>query len=476
MRASLATVAPAAKLAGDSVGGLGNAIKSFARDQRSEARAAGFFVGEIAQIAPVSDAAKVALGGITQALIGGMGVGTAIGLTVTAVQLLTAAWKDEAKASEEAKKQAKETAEAYRTLSEILVRIQTAGTPEGRDRALAENQRRAEQERVKLIQARGEAEEKLARLRKEKAPAELQRDVANQVEALKAAYFASFDLEKAEAARIIREFADKAALKLKEEMRDALVRAHAKDTSGAASAGAFFALEAEYYDPKAIAATAEKVAAEMKRQLAEAHAKDTSGTATVAGFFSLEAEGYDPAAVARAAMKSQEEYNKTVSDSIALQGRWGQSIGEVTGALLTQQITGRQALAQILQMMIKEATAYAIAAAVGGAKSQAPIPVVGPALAISAAGTLLATLIGMIGSMPSARGGWWDTGSYEGLMMIHQREMVLPEREAEAVRRGGRGGLTVNINGAADSRDVRRMLEEELPRVYRRLQRDGAIG
>lgn len=73
------------------------------------------------------------------------------------------------------------------------------------------------------------------------------------------------------------------------------------------------------------------------------------------------------------------------------------------------------------------------------------IPVIGPALAAVSAPAAAATVAGMAGSVASAAGGWWEVPS-DQMAAIHKKEMVLPEREATAVRQmaegGGGGGET----------------------------------
>jgi len=178
----------------------------------------------------------------------------------------------------------------------------------------------------------------------------------------------------------------------------------------------------------------------------------------------------------------QAAYNATVKQSTALQTQWGSAIGEVMGRLATGQMTAKQAVQQIGQMIIQQVvqsaiaqiTANAATAASGAAASQAGVPVVGPVLAVTAMGAMMASVLGLLTSLPSARGGWWDTGNYQGLAMVHEREMVLPAREADMIRRGA-GGMTINVN-AYDGRGFERVLTNNssaLSRELRRMQRRG---
>jgi hypothetical protein len=165
---------------------------------------------------------------------------------------------------------------------------------------------------------------------------------------------------------------------------------------------------------------------------------------------------------------------KTLQSRAQAYAALGQQIGATMGALVTGQTTARQAVAQTLQMMIKEATAYAIAASIGAAKSQSPIPVIGPVLAISAAGSMLAALMGMIGSMPSAAGGM--KVPQDTLALIHKDEHVLPAKIARQYEAGlaGGGGVTVNVAGYLDSAAVGRVMvgsASDVARAQRKIAR-----
>ena len=83
-RTSLLGIGKSAKTAGDSVKSLGDRMREFARGERAEARTAGFFVSELAQIVPIGNQAKAALTGLTAALVGGGGVFAAVQLATTA--------------------------------------------------------------------------------------------------------------------------------------------------------------------------------------------------------------------------------------------------------------------------------------------------------------------------------------------------------------------------------------------------------
>lgn len=125
--------------------------------------------------------------------------------------------------------------------------------------------------------------------------------------------------------------------------------------------------------------------------------------------------------------------------------------------------------------------AIAPVAAAGAASSQAAIPVVGPGLAMAAAGAMMAFVMGLGGNkggsgtttttgapinmgngvIPSAEGGWDIPAGATGLMRFHEREMMLPAQQADAIRNmaenGGAGGnISVHLHAGAmlDSKGV----------------------
>ena len=102
----------------------------------------------------------------------------------------------------------------------------------------------------------------------------------------------------------------------------------------------------------------------------------------------------------------------------------------------------------------------------------AGIPYVGPFLAPVMAVAAGATIVGLVGKVASAEGGW-DRVPYDGAQAIlHKEEMVLPAPLAEGIRglvesgqRGG-GGLTIQ---AMDRRDVQRYFDDNASDLMRTL-------
>ena len=138
------------------------------------------------------------------------------------------------------------------------------------------------------------------------------------------------------------------------------------------------------------------------------------------------------------------------------------------GKMLGMQEVATQTAASTTVMGIKagETTTVvgknATQAASGAAAAMASIPYAGPALAMAAAAAMLAFVMGMNGGggggsttttttrIPSARGGWDIPAGINPLTQLHEREMVLPAAQADAVRQmaegGGGDGQSVVIN------------------------------
>jgi uncharacterized membrane protein len=82
----------------------------------------------------------------------------------------------------------------------------------------------------------------------------------------------------------------------------------------------------------------------------------------------------------------------------------------------------------------------------GAAASQASIPIAGPGLALAAMAAGFASVMGMGRSVPSARNGFDIPSGVNPLTQLHEKEMVLPQEQADAVRSMAGGGGTVVLN------------------------------
>jgi hypothetical protein len=95
--------------------------------------------------------------------------------------------------------------------------------------------------------------------------------------------------------------------------------------------------------------------------------------------------------------------------------------------------------------------------------SMAAIPVVGPFMAPAMAIAATGLVLGFAGHIASARGGYDIPAGVNPVTQLHEREMVLPQKQADAVRQmaenGGPAGGDVHVHlTAMDSRDVKRFL------------------
>lgn len=107
----------------------------------------------------------------------------------------------------------------------------------------------------------------------------------------------------------------------------------------------------------------------------------------------------------------------------------------------------------------------------------AGIPYVGPFLAPVMAVAAGATIVGLVGKVASAEGGW-DRVPYDGARAIlHKEEMVLPAPLAEGIRSMVEGGNTQRGGGitihALDRRDVTRYFDDNSDVMVRALMNHG---
>lgn len=120
-------------------------------------------------------------------------------------------------------------------------------------------------------------------------------------------------------------------------------------------------------------------------------------------------------------------------------------------ALGLAQITSQDdASAVTVSKKIAEATgvvgANAAEAASGAAASQASIPFAGWGLAAAAFASVMSMVMGAKSAIPSARNGYDIPAGVNPLTQLHEREMVLPAEQADAVRNMTGGGGAVNVH------------------------------
>ncbi|NTV01935.1 MAG: hypothetical protein HGB04_04005 [Chlorobiaceae bacterium] len=157
----------------------------------------------------------------------------------------------------------------------------------------------------------------------------------------------------------------------------------------------------------------------------------------------------------------------------SVQNAFGQMIGKMIAGYLEEQG------AAILGIGVKKAEAATTqgSAAMKAADSQAGIPIIGPALAIAAFAGIMAL------TTHSAEGGFDIPAGLSPVTQLHPKEMVLPERLADNVRKmtgngGGSGAQAFNINiTAMDGQSVRRFFNQhktELMKSLRDATRNGS--
>jgi hypothetical protein len=115
-------------------------------------------------------------------------------------------------------------------------------------------------------------------------------------------------------------------------------------------------------------------------------------------------------------------------------------------------------------------TANAVEAGSGAAASQAPIPFVGPVLALAAMAAILAAVSGLKGGIKSARGGYDIPSGMSPMTQLHEEEMVLPKQYASVIRQlaedgrpssGAQVPIVINTSGGdwINKRDLAKILK-----------------
>jgi hypothetical protein len=119
---------------------------------------------------------------------------------------------------------------------------------------------------------------------------------------------------------------------------------------------------------------------------------------------------------------------------------------------------------QLAQQKIVGVAGVASNAAIAATAAMASVAVI-PGWGWAAAPGVGASTYGLaMGYMASAEGGYDIPGGVNPLAQLHQREMVLPAKQADVIRGmadggGAGGGVTVHIN-AVDSHSVKRLFTE----------------
>jgi hypothetical protein len=455
----------AAQGAGTQIASTERRVSSFKESLSRSREAAMFFTSSLGAFGAEGRTAQIAISGVAGALLGGGGVLLALQAVNVAARLFAETSREEAEASRKAAEAARERAAAY------------AKT-------------RVELERLRYTQAGGAGEVFDA----DRANREANKQVAEAQRVFNEAR-AAYDRAKA-AIPAARDLSDEDANRYYGNLR----KLYAGVSSAAgelAAAEANRASVSEIGSRRASAAIDSETAALGRRNDALQDGLDLQASTVGPDTpyrYSMQDDPNQKVSTSflpiddglkvsqKEIERGQEKYNDQLRASIALNQQWGDAIGSVVGAVMTGQATVGQAMAQVGQMIVKsvvqsaiaQITANASTAASGAAASQAGIPVVGPVLAISAMGAMLSAVMGLMSNLPSARNGWWDTGSYEGLMWIHANERVLNAKEAQDSRSGGGvGGPTLNVY-AYDAKGFDRVLgnhNSALAREMRQIRR-----
>jgi hypothetical protein len=133
---------------------------------------------------------------------------------------------------------------------------------------------------------------------------------------------------------------------------------------------------------------------------------------------------------------------------------WQGIRGTIAGEIAKILVAKAAAFVKERALAVAGIGADAAKAGAGAAASQASIPYVGPALALASMAAISAAVLGLGGSIPSARGGWDIPFGVNPITQLHEKEMVLSEGPADVIRQlaenpGGpqAGGPQIVLNG-----------------------------
>ena len=195
-------------------------------------------------------------------------------------------------------------------------------------------------------------------------------------------------------------------------------------------------------------------------------------TALYRAFFATK-QGLDTAG---AAVHSTTETAKTAA-----------TVAGVTTRTAAETVASGQSVMMRLGSAISSIMISAWEAMAGAFAAMASIPYVGPFLAVGAGAAAFAAVAGIVGSLPSAAGGYDIPSGVNPMTQLHEEEMVLPREHANTIRRmsgdeggsSGGGALNVHFNiQALDGHDVKRVLIKNkagLVAALREAQRTGNI-
>lgn len=404
-----------------------------------------FFTQALGEFGPAGRTAQIAVSGVAGAIMGGGGVLLALSLAQAGVRLLVDSWEEDAKKAEEAAKKHKEALEEADKFYKALAA--GANTSIGALNSMRDGLRHVSDA--------------------QKAHNEVQQiNTAIQLAATPAMR-AMLEMRLKEAKALeesIRFLKQQEEIEARREKREAKQKEQTKQVQDDLKTRTDYAIEQ---------AQAERaVAEESWKQYQELEAKRGQ-------------EAWQRQETEAKNLSIIEAKEKASIEARSQQyAQLGEAAGSMVGGLITGQMTLGQVVAQTGQMIIQSVVKTAIAgvtakaadAAAGAASSQAAVPLIGPVLAISAMGAMLSAVLGLIGNMPSAAGGWMVP--HDTLAMVHEDERILPARYSKGLDRlvanGGRGGTINNYITAMDTQSVGRAMtrsDTEVARAMRRMQR-----
>lgn len=148
------------------------------------------------------------------------------------------------------------------------------------------------------------------------------------------------------------------------------------------------------------------------------------------------------------------------------------------------QETAAQGAASSAAVGIKTAETMAVVsgnaaqAGAGAAASQAPIPIIGPALAMASMAAIFASVMALGGKMKSARRGYDIPRGINPIVQTHEEEMILPSGPSKALRQlaAMADAGTLGAGGGGGSMSTTVNVQTYAPRdMVRELQRGGAV-
>jgi hypothetical protein len=162
MAPNLRAVGDSARQAAVHTKGFADSLRAFVREERQEDRLGSYFLRQLADIAPLSDGAKLGIMGLAGAFIGGFGLGMAIDATVIAGRMLAESWEEQRKKANDYAKAIDAVGSAAQNSNDQLRRFYaaragvgeaTAGALKSEEMKKLEEEEQAAKQRLRELQA-----------------------------------------------------------------------------------------------------------------------------------------------------------------------------------------------------------------------------------------------------------------------------------------------------------------------------------